>query len=181
MLFPTDVANEVSGVRLYRLQVGVPLHGVLLCRSEVQVAVHWCGQSVLCPGDGCPLCSVVSKRTKVFVVVGRPHNAGLLEISLSLRQRLRDALEVATRGKMEMADCVFRRDVTRSAGSVDVLGSWTGESGGVWSLDALRIGVLSLHGVSAHAHDFVGEYLSPELVERVRARAEKFFGFREAG
>lgn len=178
-LFTTEVLNEVAGVRLYRLVNGVDLHAVLLCSSEIAVAVHWCGQSVLCPGADCPLCNLVTKRTKLFVVIGRPHHAGVLELSLTLRERLRSAIALQNGGRFEMADVVFRRDVQRSAGSVQVLGSWSGASDGVWTQAQLRCGVLALHGVRAHASDFVGEDASPELVARVRARALRFVGFRD--
>jgi hypothetical protein len=177
------MASETGprGVRLYRVAPGATTHLVCLCRSWELAALHWVGRSVLCAGEDCPLCCEGTARTVGFLVVGSPQDAGLLQLSMSALERLSASAVDFDGGGIERLDFLLTLPKVRSTHCVKVLGRWSGESDGVWSMSALRASVCVLHGVPCSHVDFPGGEAAPHVLDRVRARAKLFAANASAG
>jgi hypothetical protein len=142
--------------------------------------VHWVGQSVLCGGSGCELCSFSVARQKVFLAVGRPLDAGLLELSVSAFRRLEEQLRL-TATALPHADFVLELKKVRECPAVQVLGSWRGDRGVLHSVDVVQSWVCLLHGIRARPDEFDGGDATDAVIERCLARAKHFCGFGRGG
>lgn len=180
-IFGMNGESGVKGVRLYKCTPGVPLHCVILSRNWELASLHWAGRSVLCAGDDCPLCTESVARVCGFVVIGRPHDPGLLQLSLSALERLSAACYDHDQQSIERADVVLTLERVRSTHQVQILGRWRGEGGQVWSRQSLRASVCVLHGVQCSHDDFPSGEPSPRVEDRVRERAKYFAGGVAAG
>lgn len=175
-MFTTDVHESSSGVKLYRCKAGTQLHLVALCTGAAFCRVHWVGQSVLCGGSGCELCDFNVARQKVFIAVGRPLDAGLLELSVSAFRRLEEQLRLSV-VPIEHADFVITLKARRECPSVQVLGTWHGDRGVIHSVDVVQSWVCLLHGIRARPDDFIQGTPSDDVVARCLNRAKAFAGF----
>lgn len=78
---------------LLKVQPGQCIEFELASTEPLSIGVHWCDRSLVCVGDGCPLCDYSQCRSAVFAVVtqmvnGKPGREALLEMSASAYARL---------------------------------------------------------------------------------------------